>query len=133
MDKMSIGVGMVVGATLVVSGYVWSHEKSADGRLEGARTVEMATAVTVTVDQAIKTALANFPGRVVEAGLKMRHDKEAARGGTVWLVEIVTPEQDLMAVRIDARSGSVIDTEEKLIAKRRTAESKTETKPPRES
>ncbi|HYM36964.1 MAG TPA: PepSY domain-containing protein [Nitrospiraceae bacterium] len=128
MDKVGIGIGMVVGATLVASGFVWSYEKSMDRKQQNALAVEMAAAATVTIDQAIKTALANFSGKVIEAELKKTHDTTAKRDRTVWAVEIVTAEQDLMAVHVDAESGSVIDTEEKMIGKKQDPESKPEPK-----
>ncbi len=73
--------------------------------------VPMVLVATITIDQAIKTALENFPGKIIEAELEKKHGK------TVWEVEIVPAEQQLMAVHIDAESGAVIDTEEQVARK----------------
>ena len=122
MNKVGIVTAIVIGATVVVGGLVWSGEKERKKGEENKLMVGMAMAATVTVDQAIKTALENFPGKVIEAELEKRHDK------TVWEVEIVTAEQNIMAVHIDAESGSVLDTEEKVAGKRQEQESKQEPK-----
>ena len=43
---------------------------------------------------------------------------------TVWEVEILTAEQGIMSVYVDADSGSVITTEEKMTGKTPTQEKK---------
>ena len=54
----------------------------------------------------------NFPGKVIKAALEKNH------GTTVWDVEILTVDQGIMDVLVDAESGSVIRTEEKLAGMR---------------
>ena len=73
---------------------------------ESKETVEMAATAKVTIEQAIKTASEKVAGKVVEAELEMKHDK------LVWEVEVVTAENKVMEVHIDADSGAVIDVEE---------------------
>ncbi|TAJ08342.1 MAG: hypothetical protein EPO61_09555 [Nitrospirae bacterium] len=107
MHTTRIAVGIAMGVTLVVGGLVWSKDRGQDKQEENKQVVAMATVATVTVEQAIKTALENFPGKVIEAELGKKQDK------TVWEVEILTAEQGLMVVHIDAGSGLVINTEEK--------------------
>jgi uncharacterized membrane protein YkoI len=51
-------------------------------------------------------------GQVIEAELEKRGDK------TVWNVEILTTEEAIIAVYVDAVSGSVLLTEEKVPGKR---------------
>lgn len=119
MHKTRIAVGIAIGVTLVVGGLVWSKERGQNKQEEDRQVVAMATVATVTIEQAIKTALENFPGKVIEAELGKRQDK------TVWEVEILTAEQGLMVVRVDAGSGSVINTEEKLAGNAPTPEAKT--------
>jgi uncharacterized membrane protein YkoI len=104
---------MVIGATVVVGGMVWSGEKERKKGQESQQMVEIAMAANVTIEQAVKTALENFPGKAIEAELKKQNDK------MVWAVEIVTGERDIMGVRIDAESGSVIATEEKMAGEKR--------------
>ena len=113
MNKAGIVTALVIGVTVVVGGLVWSSGKERKSGEENKRMVGMAMAATVTIDQAIKTALENFPGKIIEAEL------EKEQGKTVWKVEIVTAEQQIMEVQIDAESGSVIDTEEKAGGKDR--------------
>jgi hypothetical protein len=68
--------------------------------------LEMAGAATVTIDEAIKTASAKITGKIIEAELERKHNK------LVWEVEIVTAENKVMEVHIDAKTGVVIDVEE---------------------
>lgn len=66
----------------------------------------MAAAAKVTIDQAIKTASEKVPGKIVEAELEKKHNK------LVWEVEVITAENKVMEVHIDADTGAVIDVEE---------------------
>lgn len=66
----------------------------------------MAAAAKVTIDEAVKTALEKVSGKVIEAELEHKHNK------LVWEVEVVTAENKVMEVHIDAESGAVIDVEE---------------------
>lgn len=68
--------------------------------------LEMAAAATITIDEAIKTASENLAGKIIEAELERKHDK------LVWEVEVVTTENKVMEVHIDAQTGVVIDMEE---------------------
>ena len=60
----------------------------------------------MTIDQAIKPASEKVAGKVVEAELEKKHDT------LIWEVEVVTAENKVMEVHIDAVSGAVIDVEE---------------------
>jgi hypothetical protein len=93
-------------AVLVLSGPAWSDQKGKGKKDETKGTVEMAATAKVTIDEAIKTASEKVAGKVVEAELEMNHDK------LVWEVEVVTAENQVMEVHIDAESGAVIDVEE---------------------
>lgn len=110
MDKTSMLLtGAAIGVIVIVGGIVWSAEKGKvkEKGEDATQVVAMAQTATVTIEQAIKTAVENFPGKVVEAELGQNHGK------TAWEVEILTSEQGVMVVRIDAESGSVITTEQK--------------------
>lgn len=91
---------VLAAGTLAAAGSAYGDEKDKNGK------VEMAAAAKVTVDQAIKTATEKVPGKVIEAELEQKHKK------LVWEVEIVTAENKVMEVHIDADSGAVIDVEE---------------------
>ena len=97
---------LALGAMLVLNGPAWSDQKGKGKKDESKETVEMAAAAKVTIDQAIKTATEKIPGKVVEAELEKKH------GMLVWEVEVVTAENKVMEVHIDAESGAVIDVEE---------------------
>ncbi|TKB72690.1 MAG: hypothetical protein E8D45_10450 [Nitrospira sp.] len=106
MNRTNMVIAVAIGATLVIGGLVWSYERAGGKKEVLTPPVERAVDATVTIDQAIKTASENFPGKVIEAGLEKKHDR------TVWEVDIVTAEQGIMTVHIDGESGSVIDTDE---------------------
>jgi uncharacterized membrane protein YkoI len=100
--------GVVLGVILGVGGMVWSGDKQkAQSEKSAKQAVAIAMSAKITIDQAIKTASENFAGQVIEADLKKIQDR------AVWEVEVLTTDQGIMAVQIDAQSGSVILTEER--------------------
>jgi uncharacterized membrane protein YkoI len=105
--KQLVGMmALAIGVVLVLNGPAWSDQKGKGTKDEVKETVDMAATAKVTIDQAIKTASEKVAGKVVEAELEMKHDK------LVWDVEVVTAENKLMEVHIDAETGAVIDVEE---------------------
>ncbi len=105
--KQLLGMmAVAIGAMLVLNGPAWSDGKGKGKKDESKETVEMAAKAKVTIEEAIKTASEKVAGKVVEAELEMKHDK------AVWEVEVVTAENKVMEVYIDAESGAVIDMEE---------------------
>lgn len=86
--------------TLVAAGSAYANEKEKNGK------AEMAATAKVTIDQAVKTALDKVSGKVIEAELEKKHHK------LIWEVEVVTAENKVMEVHIDADSGTVIEVEE---------------------
>jgi uncharacterized membrane protein YkoI len=121
--KQLVGMmALAIGAVLVLSGPAWSDQKAKGKKDEVKETVEMAAAAKVTIDQAIKTASEKVSGKVVEAELEMKHDK------LVWEVEVVTAENKVMEVHIDAESGAVIEVEEEKPEKDMKGEKKRERK-----
>jgi uncharacterized membrane protein YkoI len=101
---------LLAAGTLAAAGIAYGGEKERTGK------AEMAAAAKVTIDQAIKTALDKVPGKVIEADLETKHNK------LIWEVEVVTAQNKVMEVHIDADTGAVIDVEEEK------AESKKERK-----
>ncbi|MDH4088711.1 MAG: PepSY domain-containing protein [Nitrospira sp.] len=88
---------------------VWSDEKGKGKKDEAKAAIEMAAAAKVTIDQAIQTASDKVSGKVIEAEL------EKHSGKLVWEVEVVTTDNKVMEVHIDAETGAVITvTEEHL-------------------
>lgn len=125
--KQLLGVmALAIGAVLVLNGPAWSDQKGKGKKDESKETVEMAAKAKVTIDQAIKTASEKVPGKVVEAELEKKH------GTLVWEVEVVTAENKVMEVHIDAESGAVIDVEEEKAEKAMKGESRSSPKSIRE-
>ncbi len=60
----------------------------------------------------METALGTMTGQVVEAKLEKRGDK------TVWNIDILTTEEAIMTACIDAVSGVMMLTEEKVPGKK---------------
>ena len=108
------GAALVI-LTLAVGSLVWSKDKEENAAQEQAaeqrQKVDMAALATVTIDQAIKTALKTLSGTVVDAELEKQRD------ATVWEVSIMTANKQLTAMHIDAASGAVIETDTKNIEK----------------
>ncbi len=103
--KLPVGtIAVVMGSMLLFSGPAWSSEKEKKDEVKEA--IDMAAAAKVTIDQAIKTASEKVAGTIVEAELERKHNK------IVWEVEVLTADNKLMEVHIDAETGTVIDVEE---------------------
>ncbi len=75
-----------------------------DGEDKGRESVQAASA-TVTMEQAIQTAKAKFPGRVVESEL------ESEDGALVYEVKIVSASGKAQEIEIDAQSGEILGSE----------------------
>ena len=117
--KQRVGMmAVAICAMLVLNGPAWSDQKGKGKKDESKETVEMAAKAKVTIDQAIKTASEKVPGKVVEAELEKKHNT------LVWEVEIVTAENKVMEVHIDAESGAVIDVEDEKSKKDKKHEKK---------
>jgi uncharacterized membrane protein YkoI len=97
---LSVLAMLLTVGTLAVGGTAYGDEKEKIGK------AEMAAVAKVTIDQAVKTASEKVSGKVIEAELEHKHNK------VVWEVEVVTAEDKVMEVHIDADTGTVIDVEE---------------------
>lgn len=91
---------LLAAGTLAVGGTAYGDEKGKNGK------AEMAATAKVTIEQAVKTASEKVSGTVIEAELEKKGNK------LVWEVEVITAENKVMEVHIDADSGVVIDVEE---------------------
>lgn len=101
--------GMVIGLAGIVGEMVWSADK---GKFNGATVIVMATSAKITIEGAVESALGSVVGQIIKAELEERGDK------TVWNVGILTAEEAVMTVYVDAVSGSVVLTEEKVAGKK---------------
>ena len=102
-------VGTVIGLGGIIGEMVWSADKE---KLKEIEMVAIAASAKVTIEGAVEVALGSIAGQVVEAGLEKRGDK------TMWNIEVLTDEEGIMAVYIDAVSGVIVMTEEKVAGKR---------------
>lgn len=100
-------LGVLVGVGYVWVEPVWGQQKAGKEKEkdEVAEKVEMAGAAKVTIDQAIKAALQEVQGTVIEAELE-----EKPR--VTWEVEIVTADGKVMEVLVDIDTGAIVSTEE---------------------
>ena len=103
--------GMVIGVAGIVGEMVWSAEKGKSKEEEARQVIAMATSAKIGLEEAMKVALESISGQVIEAGLEKNGDKIA------WNVEILTTQEAIMMVYVDAVSGSVLLTEEKVAGK----------------
>jgi len=117
MKTSKMLTALVTGGVLALSGPVFADEKEHES---GKGKADMAAAAKVTIDQAIKTASEKVQGKVIEAELEKKHDK------TVWEVEVLTSENKVMEVHVDADSGAVIDVEEQKPEKKKERKRKKE-------
>ncbi|HNP61156.1 MAG TPA: PepSY domain-containing protein [Nitrospirales bacterium] len=60
---------------------------------------------SVTMEEAIKTATTQFPGKVIEAEL------ESEDGKVIYEVEIVNAAGEIREIEIDAQSGKILSSE----------------------
>jgi hypothetical protein len=95
--------GTVIGLAVIVGEMVWSADK---GKFHRGEVIAMAASAKITIERAVETALGSMAGQVIEAELEKRGDK------TMWNVEVLTTEEAIVTVYVDAVSGVVL-TEEK--------------------
>jgi hypothetical protein len=100
---------MVIGLAGIVGEMVWSADK---GKFNGVEVIAMATSAKITIEGAVEKTLGSIAGQVIEAKLEKRGDK------TVWNVEVMTAEEAIVTVYVDAVSGAMMLTEEKMAGKR---------------
>jgi hypothetical protein len=102
-------VGMAIGLGGIIGEMVWSADKE---KLNGVEVIAMGVSSKITIERAVETTLGSLAGQVIEAGLEKRGDK------TVWNVKVLTAEEAIMAVYVDAVSGAVLMAEERVAGKR---------------
>ncbi len=117
MQQIVIAFTVIGGLVLALGTQVWSDEKPGREKDETKDKIEMATA-KVTIEQAVRTASEKVHGTVIDAELERR------LGKLVWEVEVVTPENRLLTVHVDANSGRVLDVEETEVEREKPRERK---------
>src|SRR3569832_1072175 len=85
----------VIGLAVIVGDMVWSGDK---GKLHKGEVIALATSAKITIAGAAETALGDIAGQVIEAELQKRG------GIIIWDVEVLTAEQAIMTVYVDAVS-----------------------------
>lgn len=101
--------GTIVGLAGIVGEMVWSADQ---GKLHEMEVVAMAISAKTTIEGAVTTALGSTTGQTIKAELEKWGDK------TVWNIEILTAEEAIVTVYVDAVSGAVMLTKEKVGGKR---------------
>lgn len=98
---------VILAALVVAAGAVTDHALGEPNK------VEKALSAKVSMAEAIMTASEKVSGTVIEAKLDQKHDE------LIWRVAVVTPENQVMEIQIDAHTGMLIDVgEEKVKSKR---------------
>ena len=99
--------GVLIAGLLVFPGSAWSHGMGGN-KAQGdeiKEKVEMASTAKITVHEAIKAALNEVAGTVIEAELE-----EKPR--VTWEVEVVTDQGKVMEVLVDVDTGAVVGVKE---------------------
>ncbi len=103
MKSLTLILALAVGTVLALGTPAWSDKK----QCEEGDIAALAKEATVTIEQAVKTAVEKVPGTVVEAELEKKHGKPT------WEVEVLGADGNVTEVCIDAATGEVIGTEAK--------------------
>src|SRR5512140_2603118 len=74
-------------------------------KTSNAEKVALLGGAKVDMDAAIKAALAKVPGRAVDTELHTKNGK------TVWEIDVVSADNKVTEVDVDATTGAVIDSE----------------------
>lgn len=106
-------VALIGSSALVISlataGIVFAHEGDSQ-RISGSIPVSSQAEAgypamaKITFDQVMQGAIESTPGKVLKVGLKEED------GFLVYRVEVVTPDQTIMEVTLDAGNGKVLAT-----------------------
>ena len=102
-------VAMIIGLGGIIGEMVWSADKE---KLKEIEVVAIAASAKITIEEAVEAALGSIAGQVIEAELEKRGEE------TVWNVQVLTDEEGIMAVYVDAVSGAGGMGEEKGVGKR---------------
>jgi uncharacterized membrane protein YkoI len=95
---------IVAGASLAE----WDEKEVTNGtvRVENQTEVEFPAMIRITMDQAVQKAMARVPGQVLKTEL------EDENGFLVYGIEMVTGDQTIVKVMVDAGSGTVLASEQ---------------------
>jgi uncharacterized membrane protein YkoI len=82
-----------------------SEEREVSGgsiQLENRAEVNFPSMAKIKMEQAMQTALAEVPGKLLKAGL------EDENNFLVYGIEVVTPDRTIMEVKVDAGTGKIL-------------------------
>lgn len=117
MQQVVIAFTVIGGLVVALGTQVGSDEKPWREKDERKDKIEVA-AWKVSIEQAVRTTSEKVHGTDIDAELERR------LGKLVWEVEVVTPENRLLAVHVNAGSGRVLDVEEKEVEREKPRERK---------
>ncbi len=98
---LTAGIAVIVIAGASVVGFA-SHRNHDHRDHDSANLIQEAS---ISMNQAIEIALAEVPGKVVEAELE-RED-----GAVIWEIEVVDSQNQMFEFEIDASSGDILEKE----------------------
>ena len=109
--------GVLITALLALPGLAWSDGNGGNNAQgdEIQEKVEMASTAKVTIHEAIKAAINEVGGTVIEAELE-----EKPR--VTWEVEVVTDQGKVMEVLVDVVTGAVVGVKEEKPEKKMSQE-----------
>jgi len=105
ISKKTLTAGIVTLSIALASAVVYAnknHEHKGHGHSDSASLIRNAA---LGIDQAMKIALAEMPGKVIEAEI------EQDDGVIVWEIEVLNSQNQVYEFEIDANSGVIIESE----------------------
>jgi len=102
---IAISGALVVGIAAIGVSFADSDDieiRNGTIRIEKQSEVEFPSIAKISMDQAVKQALASVQGQVLKTEL------EDENGFLVYGVEVVTADKDIMGVKVDAGTGEVL-------------------------
>lgn len=102
MKRIALGVSSLLAAGAVAAALAGQS----DGRNDNDdRNPNLVNEVVIGVDQAISIALADIPGKIIEAEIELEN------GVTVWEIEVLDESNQVFEFEIDANTGEILEKE----------------------
>ena len=95
----------IIGAIVIGTSLTAIAQKASDMNQQRANSSELISQAKLDLDEAMTIALADVPGRVIEAELEKENDD------LVWEIEIVDNQNQVFELEIDAMDGEILDKE----------------------
>ena len=100
ISKKTLTAGIAVIAVAGASAVGFANHRYHDQ--DSANLIQEAS---ISIDQAVEIALADVPGKVIEA--EIEHEDGAA----VWEIEVIDSQNQMFEFEIDASSGDILEKE----------------------